>query len=100
MERSLGRCGYLDLGLGSRKERCGTPGRCNARQIVRYVWAKAGRSDGGHESNPSCQTITKVSSICRVEAVLVMGIYKRVKETQNHNTILKTLQEYTGDQVV
>ena len=42
----------------------------------------------------------KVPSICRVEAVLMMGIDKRVKETQNHNTILKTLQEYTGDQVV
>ena len=59
-----------------------------------------GRSDGCHESNSSCQTITKVPSVCRMKAVFMMGIDKCVKEAQNHNTILKASQEYLRDQVV
>ena len=93
MERYLGRYGYLDLGLGSRKVWCGTPGKVHRRVGV-------GRSDGGHESNSSCQTITKIPSACRIKAVFVMGIDKCVKVAQNHNTILEALQEHTGDQVV
>ena len=58
-----------------------------------------GRSDGRHESNPSCQTITEVPSVCRIKAVFMMGTDKRVKETQNVNTILKDSQGHPGDQV-
>ena len=76
----------------------------DAREVQRksdcLVRVDIGRSDGCHESNPSRQTITKVPNICRIKAVFMMGIDKRVKETQNHNTMLKTPQEYTGDQVV
>ena len=59
-----------------------------------------GRSDGCHESNPSCQTITKVPCVCRVKAVFMMGIEKCVKEAENHKAILKASQEHTCDQVM
>ena len=36
----------------------------------------ADRSDGCRESNPSCQTITKVPSVYRTKAVFMMGIDK------------------------
>ena len=35
-----------------------------------------------------------------VKAVLIMGIDKCIKEAQNHNAILETLLENTGDLVV
>ena len=76
----------------------------DARRVHRMtnclIRVGVGRSDGGHESNPSCQRITKVPNVCRIKAVLMMGIYKCVKKAQNHNTILKTPQEHTEDQVV
>ena len=76
----------------------------DARRVHRktncLVRVGVGRSDGSHESNPSCQTITKVPSVCRIKAVLMMGIDKCVKEAQNHNAILKTPLEHPGCQVV
>ena len=65
-----------------------------------FVRVSVGRSDDFHESNPSCQTITKVPSVCRIKAVFKMGIDKCVKEAQNHITILKAPQEHPGDQFV
>ena len=60
----------------------------------------AGRSDGCHETNPSCHTITKVASVCRVKAVFLMGIDKCVKEAQNHHAILNASQENACVQVM
>ena len=76
----------------------------DAREVHRKTYClirvEVGRSDGGHESNPSCQAIIKVSSVSRVKAVFMMGIDKCVKEAQNHYTRLKAPQEHPGDQVV
>ena len=70
----------------------------DAREVLRktrcLVRVGVGRSDGGHESNPSFQTITKIPSVCRIKAVLMMGIDKCVKDAKNHNTILKAPQEH------
>ena len=99
MERSLGRYGYLDLGFG-KSEGVVWDAREVQRKTRCVVRVGVGRSDGGHESNPSCQTITKVPSILRVKAVFMVGIDRSIKEAQNHNTILKAPQEHPGDQVV
>ena len=53
-----------------------------------------GRSDSGHESNPSRKAITTAPSVCRIKAVFMMVIDKCVKEAQNHSTILKVPQEH------
>ena len=76
----------------------------DARRVHRMtkclVRVGLGRSDGGHEANPSCQTITKVPRVLRVKAVFMMGLDKCIKKAQNHNTILKASQEHPGSQVV
>ena len=66
MERSSGRCGYLDLGLGGDARKVHRKTNCLVRVGV-------GRSDGCHESNPSSQTITKVPSACRIKTVFYDG---------------------------
>ena len=52
----------------------------DAREVLRktncLVRVGVGKSDGGHESNSSCQTITKVPSVCGIKAVFLMGIHK------------------------
>ena len=87
------------LGLGQ-TERVVRDVRRVHRKTNSLVRVGVGRSDGGHEPDPSCQAVTKVPSVCRITAVLVMDMDKCVKETQNHNAILKALQEHPGDQVV
>ena len=77
----------LDLRYVSSKTRC-------------LICVGIGRNDGRHKANSSCHAITKISRILGTLAMLVMGINKSVKETQFHNSILKTLQEQTSDQVV
>ena len=56
----------------------------DARRVHRKTSCSArvgvGRSDGGHESNPSCETISKIPSVCRIKAVFMMDIDKCVKE--------------------
>ena len=45
------------------------------------------RSDGDHESHPSCQAITNAPSVCRIKAVFMMGTDKmrqRSPEPQHH----------------
>ena len=88
-------------GLGFRKlksvARDARKVHCKTNCLVRVG---AGRSDGCHESNPSCQTITKVPGAFRIKAVFTMGIDKCVKEAKNHNTILNAPQEHPGYQVV
>ena len=74
----------------------------DARKVHRktIVWyaVDVGRSDGGHESNSLCQTITEVLSVCRIKAVFMMGIARKPKTT---NTILKGFAGTPrGDQVV
>ena len=79
------------LGFG-KSERAVRDARKVHRKTDCFVRVGESKNDGGHESNPSCQVIAKVPSICRIKAVFMMGIDKRVKETQNHNTILKAPQ--------
>ena len=38
VERALGSCGYLALGLGRRKFWCGTASMCLVRHVVWYAW--------------------------------------------------------------
>ena len=78
------------LGLG-KTERVARDARRVHRKTNCLVRVGVGRSDGGHESNPSLQTITKIPNVCRIKAVFMMGI---------DNTILKAPQEHSGDQVV
>ena len=95
----MGRKGYLDLGQ-RKTERVMRDTRRVHPQTNCLVGVGVGRSDGGHESNSSCHTITKVPSVCQVTAVLVMSIDECVKKTQNHDAILKASQEHPGDQIV
>ena len=44
------------------------------RKTYCLVRVGVGRSDGGHESNPSSQTIAKVSSACRIKGLFMMGV--------------------------
>ena len=76
----------------------------DAREVLRKTYClvrvSVSRSDGCHESNSSCHTVTKVPSVCRITAVFVMGIDECVEEAQNHNAMLKPPQEHPRDQVV
>ena len=68
-------------GLGSGKtDRVERDARSVHRETNCLVRVGAGRSDGGHETNTSCQAITKAPSVCRIKAVFMMGIDKCVKE--------------------
>ena len=68
-------------GLGFRKtERVARDGRSVHRKTNCLVRVGVGGSDGGQESNPSCQAITNAPSVCRIKAVFMMGTDKCVKE--------------------
>ena len=75
----IGKKRIAGLGFG-KTERVARDARSVHRKTNCLVRVGVGRSDGRHESNPSCQAITKVPSICRVEAMFMMGIDKCVKE--------------------
>ena len=59
-----------------------------------------GRHHGHHKANPLFHAITKISRILGTLAMLMMSINEIVKETQYHNSILKSSQKHPSDQVV
>ena len=75
METIIGKVWIPGLGLG-KSEGVVRDAREVQRKTHCLVRVGVGRSDGCHESNPSCDTITKVAIVCRFKAVFLMGIDK------------------------
>ena len=73
----MGNKGIPGLGLG-KSEVVAWDARRVHRKTYCLVRVGVGKSDGGHESNPSYQTI-KVPSVCRITAVLGDG-HRRMRQ--------------------
>ena len=58
------------------------------------------RSNCSHKTNSTSHTISKVSMVIHISAVVDMGIKEGIDDTHHYNSILKASQENLGNQVV
>ena len=62
--------------------------------------ARVGGSENSHKADPVFHAITKVPRILDASTVLMMDMYKGVKEAHPHDSILEASQEHLGGQVM
>ena len=85
-------------GSGSRQAKLlmGAHGRRPARHIDWYAWGVC-RSDGSRKTNSPFHTISKISRIVHISAVVVVGINEGVDDAHHDNSILKASKKSGED---